>query len=118
MGVRFQWNTHREQPSISKISQHVSLEQLQDIIKQESGQANLFEAEGALRQVVMTFLYNYVGLNNREIGERFGVDYSTVSQSRKRLRERIKKDSQLEALMQRIASKLEGVQNFVSVTKS
>ena len=96
----------RERPGISKISQHVSLEQLLNILEQESGQTNLFEAKGSLRQVVMTFLYNYVGLNNREIGERFGVDYSTVSQSRKRLRERVKKDAQLEALMRRITDQM------------
>ena len=96
----------RERPGISKISQHVSLERLLNIIEQESGQTNLFEAEGPLRQVVMTFLYNYAGLNNREIGERFGVDYSTVSQGRKRLRERVKKDSQLESLIRRVTKKV------------
>ena len=96
----------RERPSISKINQHVSHDQVLDIIEQETGQGKLFEAEGALRQIVMTCLYNYTGLNNREIGERFGVDYSTVSQGRKRLRERVKKDSKLELLMHRIARKV------------
>lgn len=96
----------RERPSISKINQHVSLEQVLDIIEQESGRGNLFETEGVLRQIVMTCLYTYAGLNNREIGERFGVDYSTVSQSRKRLRERVAKHPELASLMQRITTRV------------
>ncbi len=96
----------RERPGVSKITQHVSLEQVLDIIEQESGRGNLFETEGALRQIVMTCLYTYTGLNNREIGERFGVDYSTVSQSRKRLRERVAKHPELASLMQRITTRV------------
>jgi len=54
----------------------------------------------------MTVLYNYAGLNNREVGELFGVDYSTVSQNRKRLRERVEKDKKTETLLEKIELKL------------
>jgi chromosomal replication initiation ATPase DnaA len=37
-----------------------------------------------------------------EIGEILGMDYSTVSQGRRRLREKIKEDRKLKVLMNRI----------------
>jgi chromosomal replication initiation ATPase DnaA len=37
-----------------------------------------------------------------EIGEILGMDYSTVSQGRRRLREKIKEDRKLKILMDRI----------------
>ncbi len=82
----------RERPAIGKINKHIALDQVLAIVGQETGQGNLFETKGAHRQIGMAVLYTYAGLNNREIGERFGVDYSTVSQNRKRLTERLAKD--------------------------
>jgi transposase len=43
----------------------------------------------------MEMLYRYGGMNNREIGEMLGVDYSTVSVGRKRLGDRMEHDSKL-----------------------
>jgi transposase len=43
----------------------------------------------------MKVLYEYGGLNQREIGELMGVDYSSVSVGRKRLEEEGKKDRAL-----------------------
>jgi len=40
----------------------------------------------------MRVLYQYGGLNQREIGELMGVDYSAVSVGRKRLEEEVRKD--------------------------
>ena len=50
----------------------------------------------------MDVLSRMGGLEGREVGDYFGVDYSTVSVSRKRLREKLKKDHQLRKLMRRI----------------
>jgi putative transposase len=47
----------------------------------------------------MDLLYRFRGL---AIGALFGVDYSSVSQERKRLRERIGRDEALSELMQRL----------------
>jgi len=56
---------------------------------------DVFGKPGAGRMLAMEFLYQMGELNNREIGERMGIDYSTVSVSRRRLRDRMKKDGDL-----------------------
>ncbi len=43
----------------------------------------------------MELLYRHGGMNNREIGEMLGVDYSTVSVGRKRLGDRMEQDRKL-----------------------
>jgi len=47
-------------------------------------------------------LYKFSGLNNREIGNLLGVDYSTVSQGRKRLLLKTTKDKALRVMIDRI----------------
>ena len=59
----------------------------------------------------MDLLYRLGGLKWTEIGEMMGVDYSTanyssVSQGRKRLREKLKKDKKLSALIKKTESEL------------
>jgi chromosomal replication initiation ATPase DnaA len=54
--------------------------------------------KGPLRQIAMDLLHRYGGLTNPEIGRLFGVDYSSVSQERKRLRQRLEKDRKIAAL--------------------
>ncbi len=54
----------------------------------------------------MDLLYRAGGLKGVEIGKIFGVDYSTVSQSRKRLREKMKKDKKLRTLVEEIEDNL------------
>jgi putative transposase len=49
-----------------------------------------------VRGVLMKMLYEYGGLNQREIGELMGVDYSSVSVGRKRLEGEVKKDRVLD----------------------
>lgn len=45
---------------------------------------------GITRQIAMDLLYRFGGLTGTEIGEMVGVDYSTMSRGRKRLRETLK----------------------------
>lgn len=54
----------------------------------------------------MDLLYRWSGLNQREIGELYSRDYSSVSISRKRLREKIKSNIELKKLYDKIESKL------------
>jgi len=56
-------------------------------------------ARGTLRQIAMGLLYKYGGLKGGEIGHMMGLDYSMVSQGRKRLRESLKRDRKLQGLM-------------------
>ena len=51
-------------------------------------------------------LYRLGGLTGTEIGERMGVDYSTVSQGRKRLRETLKRDKNLLRIIETIEANL------------
>jgi chromosomal replication initiation ATPase DnaA len=59
-----------------------------------------------LRSVLMDLLYRVGGLTGVEIGKIFGVDYSTVSQSRKRLALNFNKDKELRKLIKRIETNL------------
>ena len=47
----------------------------------------------------MDLLYRVGGLSGTEIGEIMGVDYNTVSQGRKRLREKLKGDKHLSQIV-------------------
>ena len=59
-----------------------------------------------IRQIAMDLLYRFGGLTGTEIGEMMGVDYSTVSQGRKRLRETIKRDKGLLKIIERIEANM------------
>ena len=63
-------------------------------------------ARGSLRQIATELLYKYGGLESGEIGHMMGLDYSMVSQGRKRLRESLKTDRKLQGLTGRIEERL------------
>ncbi len=98
----------RENPGIGEIHKYLSQDIVLSLLADKFGvkPEMLFTTTEQVKQITMTVLYSYAGLNNREIGELFGVDYSTVSQNRKRLRERVKKDKKAETLLRRIESRL------------
>ena len=54
----------------------------------------------------MDLLYRVGGLSGTEIGEIMGVDYNTVSQGRKRLREKLKGDKHLSRIIKRVEANL------------
>ena len=54
----------------------------------------------------MDVLYRFGGLTGTEIGEIMELDYSTVSQGRKRLRETLKRDQSLLKIIKRIEATL------------
>ena len=62
--------------------------------------------KGELRQIVMDVLYRAGGLKGPQIGRIFGLDYGSLGQKRKRLREKLPKDRKLQALMSRIENSL------------
>ena len=63
-------------------------------------------AAGPERSIIMDVLYRLGGLKNKQIGEFFGVDYSTVSQARKRLRARKVTNKITRELVERIEQRL------------
>ena len=98
----------REKPGIGEINKYLSQDVVLALLADEFEiePEKIFKASGRIRQIIMTILYKYAGLNNREIGENFGVDYSTVSQNRKRLRDKVEKDERVAKLLDKIESKL------------
>lgn len=96
----------RERPAVGKIHRYVSTEEVLSIVSSETGITDVIRASGTTRQLVMMALYKYAGLNNREIGDLLGVDYSTVSQGRKRLRDKSKRDPRVHLALERLESKL------------
>ena len=58
------------------------------------------------RIVLMDLLYRAGGLKGAEIARLMEVDYSTVSQGRKRLRERVRQDRKLKQVVSRLEIKL------------
>jgi transposase len=60
----------------------------------------------SLRQIAMDLLYRRGGLKNPEIGKLMGIDYRTVSQGRKRLREKTGKNQQLQQILKSAEAKL------------
>ena len=54
----------------------------------------------------MDLLYRVGGLSGTEIRAMMGVDYSTVSQCRKRLREKLKSDKHLSQIIKRVEADL------------
>ena len=84
----------RENPGVGEIHKYLSQDIVLSLLAEEFRvkPEKIFTTTGLVKQITMTVLYNYAGLNNREVGELFRVDYSTVSQNRKRLRERVEKN--------------------------
>jgi putative transposase len=63
--------------------------------------------------MAMEFLFRYGGLKGVEIGPIMGIDYSTVSKERKRLREGLEKDTVLRRQFKRIEGKLSKVNRLL-----
>ena len=98
----------REIPSARAIGLYKAKECILEVIEEEFGvrAEEIASARNPVRQVAMELLYSYGGMKGQEIGALFKVDYSTVSQNRKRLREKIENDEEVRGIFQRITSRL------------
>ena len=98
----------REQPSARSLKQYQQQTVILAVVKEETGLdlATLVKGKGDLRRVTMDLLYRFGGLKGPAIGALFGIDYSAVSQERKRLRERLVRDLKLAELMQKLERRL------------
>ena len=105
-----QGEEHPEQPSAKSIHSRHTEEAIIRAIENETGKSIVAIAaeKGDLRQIAMELLYRLGGLKGKEIGLLMGVGYTSVSQERKRLRDRLAKDRKLEALLRRIEGKCHG----------
>lgn len=97
----------RERPSLRKIHTYKAKDVILKAIEQETGKSikAIAKEKGIYRQIAMELLYRVGGLKGEEIGKIMGVGYTSVSQERRRLSERLSKDRRLEALFNSIMHK-------------
>lgn len=98
----------RERPSLRELNGLKAREEIIRVIEEDLGKSldEIRMIKGIERSILMELLYREGGLNNVEIGRLLGVDYSTVSQGRKRLRDRVRKDIKLKEVIGNLESKL------------
>jgi hypothetical protein len=96
-----------ERPSIREIRCHRSKDDIIRVISKEVGKSleDIARGKGSLRQITMELLYRIAGLRGMEIGRLMGVGYTSVSQERRRLHERMQRDKKIVALMRRLELK-------------
>lgn len=98
----------RECPGLSELKRYKAVEEINEIFSKETGKTieEVKAKKHPLRPVFMDLLYRIGGMTGIEIGKIFEVDYSTVSQTRKRLKLKLEKDHELRKVVERIESKL------------
>jgi hypothetical protein len=102
----------REVPAIRRLRRSVAAEELLGVIATWYG-IELKEAfqrkrrVAGIRQVAMELCYRYCPMTQRDIGDLFGVDYSTVSQNRRRLKLRMESEKKLKAEFEGLVKKIE-----------
>ncbi|MBM4136791.1 MAG: hypothetical protein FJ241_08165 [Nitrospira sp.] len=98
----------RECPALREVKRYKAKEEIIAAIEKEAGKGieEISAERGSIRQIAMDLLYRIGGLKGIEIGKILGVDYSTVSQGRKRLMEKMQKDRDLMMLLEKIEEKL------------
>lgn len=104
---KISWDMEREVPSIRKFRRSVPAEKIigivadfhgvkaDDIVKRKT-------KEKIVRQTAMELCYRYSPMTQKDIGEIFGIDYSTVSRNRKRLKDYIGSDNKMKKKFDRI----------------
>jgi len=98
----------REIPAVQRLKKYTAKEEIIDAISKETNKSfdEIKKERGIIRQIAMDLLYRVGRLSGTEIGEMMGVDYSTVSQGRKRLREKLKRDKHLSQIIKRVEADL------------
>ena len=90
----------REAPAHQAIRRYRLKEEIAEVLSRKTGKTleAISREKGPLRQIAMDLLHRHGGLTNLEIGRLFGVDYSSVSQERKRLRQRLEQNRKIAVL--------------------
>lgn len=98
----------REQPAAGKVRSYLARDRIIEQIVLATGLSTdkILHGKGEIRQLAMDLLYRFGGMKNPEIGELMGIDYSTVSQGRRRLSEKREKNSKLAALQLKVEEDL------------
>jgi hypothetical protein len=100
-------------PALRELNRYRAKEEIITLFEQETGEtlAELKSKTHPLRPILKDLLYRVGGLTGLEIGEIFKVGYSTVSQTRKRLAQKIEKKPSLQKFIERIETNLSKIKN-------
>jgi hypothetical protein len=106
----------REVPSLTKLQHEISVERIiGEVAKAGNAQAeDLLDRKTKrkeLRQIAMELSYRFSNYKQKEIGAIFGVDYSTVSQSRARLKIKLKSSRKLKKQFHRLLEQIDKLSN-------
>lgn len=98
----------REIPAVRRLKKYATKDKIIDVLCKETGKSfdEIKKERGIIRQIAMELFYRVGGLSGTEIGEMLGVDYSTVSVGRKRLREKLKSDKHLSQIIKSVEPEL------------
>ena len=113
----------REIPALTKLQQHLTVERIiGEVAKAGNAQAedllNRKTKLKDLRQMAMELSYRYSNCKQKEIGAIFGVDYSTVSQSRARLKAKLESNRKLKKHFHRLLDQIFSSANLHCFDKS
>jgi len=101
---------HREVPAVRGIIGQVAPTKILGVVSRETGVSEEELQKRGEREVgrgvLMEMLYRYGGLNQRQIGEMMGADYSSVSVARKRFQLSCRREKQVLGLMERVQKKI------------
>jgi hypothetical protein len=101
----------REVPAVRSIQRNLSADQVVRAVSKFCGVEpeevlNRKTKSKRLRQMTMELCYRHSNLRQKQIGKKFGVDYSTVSVNRTRLKSRLKSDRKLKKQFNQIREKI------------
>ncbi len=98
----------REQPALAEVKRYLSKEAILDVICKKTGKStkDLLLKPGGHRHLTMDLLYRLGGMKNPEIGKMMNIDYSTVSVGRKRFREKVACDDEMQKMYIEITNQL------------
>jgi putative transposase len=104
----------REVPSLNQLQPHISVDRIiAEVAKAGHTKAGDLRDRKTkikdLRQMAMELCCRYSNCKQKEIGAIFGVDYSTVSQSRRRLKTKIKSHRKLNKQFRQILEQIENL---------
>lgn len=100
----------REMPALKSLKKVLILGDILDEVKRHFHMDKdrlISKRSKWMRQMVMEMSYRYTKCNQEEIGRIFGVDYSTVSQNRRRMGIRLKEDQELRRAFEKVQERLD-----------
>jgi len=103
----------RKQPASQRISQFLNQEKILSELERglRCDRHQLLQSPGDKRSITMDMLYRFSGMTNPMIGNLMGLDYTSISTGRKKLRQKRSKNPKLNAIATLLEKRLERMLN-------